>query len=173
MCSVINNIKESNELDLDNVEEFVINHEIKNKYELACDEITRIKVTRYQVKKQQRFEVLAEQMTNDMTDFDFIDKFSTTDMIHKRKINFNNKLFDSLVETPLTELQKDIEVYYEHCTKTNDFLNKHKYFKTGVNTCDSIQVEHLLDENSYTTYLRIMNCMIMFRLFFVFKYILM
>lgn len=72
--------------NLTNEEQFYIQDEIVNKYEVACSEITRLKAIRYNNKKKVNFNILADKMTEDVKDLDFIDKFSTNDLIHKKNL---------------------------------------------------------------------------------------
>jgi len=143
------------EIDLlTNEEPFLIQDEIVNKYEVACSEITRLKVIRNNNRKKIQFDVLADKMTEHVKELDFIGKFSTNDLIRIKKNNFNNETSNMNIEVNLSELEKDIEDYYTYYNKADELLKKFNYFKFGVNNNESTKIVDLISEQSYEDYLK-------------------
>lgn len=142
------------ELDfIKNEEQLYIQDEIVNKYEIACSEITRLKVIRNNNRKKNEFDVLANKMINDVKELDFVSKFSINDLILIKNYNFNNKISNMNVEVNLSELEQDIEDYYKYYNKADKFLKKFNYFKFGVNNNESMKITDLITEKSYENYL--------------------
>ena len=142
--------------DIEYVEEenkFVIDDEKVNRYYEASSEITRLKVIRYNKRKMINYNLVANKMQKDVATLDFIDKFSTNDMITRKRHKFNNEISDMITEIDLSELEKHIDDYDNYTNKADTFLAKFHYFKTGVNNNESMKISDIIETSAYKKYL--------------------
>lgn len=129
---------------------WIIKDSVVHNFDNISNEITKIKVHRNNIKKNEQSLKVQDEIKKNTENLDFIDSFVTDQNImqsHIQKSIVNAKMDNIISNEDIKQHQSDYNVYVD---SANEFLEKFNYFKQWDNNC--MKTEDILTKKAYFTY---------------------